>query len=908
MFNKSIIAPLCFLFVTLFIQTTLGQGFSPITYGNGSNDTYLDVVTDADGNIYVAGRYSGENLFGNRNLNRSGLFVQKLTSTGEHLWVVDVDGGTEYAHIAVDSKGAVYLGGAFKSGSSPLEFYDNNNERLEETNFVSNGRNDIFIWKVDKDGNHIRTNRYGIAGGSESITDLVTDAADNLYIATTQQGNFNIGGKSSSGRFSIWKVKEDNTTEWVVFDQNSTSVGASELVVDEQQNVYVSGSFASSVTLAGTVYSNNGNRDAFLWALDSNGATRWVKTAGGSGSDAGISLALSGDGKIYMAGKMVGITNFDGNNIQHTTGGDYDIFLWALSTTNGNHQWVKTIGGSSWDENTALEVDGLGRIVMSGYYTNSAEIGDETLHNNNTASSTGTDGFIWILDAQGNHNKAFTIGGSDDDRAMKAVINNENDIYVVGFFEGTANIGGNSVTSSGSNDGFLWEIAQLLTDPSTVNLSALSGIETIGITTNANLSNMATTNDVDWLETSIDVTNKQLLINYLQNNITTDNRTATVTISGGALSSTVSVIQAGQGSVHYVALEFYEAVTANSSNPDNFIDLGETVRFKIKVKNQLATNLNSVTGTLSTTNSNITITDNQLSFTNIASGGMGLSSDEAEIIISSSASKGEELVFTLSLEDRLSGDVWNASTFSFPVQPMTLGNFLLDDDNNPDSNGDNDGTPEPGETIEFLPTINNVSQFKLYEVSAQLTAQENFISVWDNVAGTGATVFNTVKYNMVSQEYKAIEVDATNVLPENNFVFDYSNSDDFQEINLDLITQSYLHGSNDDGGYLMKWNISKVFNEGALSDNSLKLNDKETVFIFPNPAVNSLTLKVPSLTKGDIEIALMDMNGKTILRETKAQYNTTENITLNISKIAKGAYFLRIKLKDAVQVKQFIKH
>lgn len=258
-------------------------------------------------------------------------------------------------------------------------------------------------------------------------------------------------------------------------------------------------------------------------------------------------------------------------------------------------------------------------------------------------------------------------------------------------------------------------------------------------------------------------------------------------------------------------LKFYNQVTPNTENQSNYIVTGLPIRFKTSVKNELTQNLLTLTGEISCTTTGVTITDNSANYNNIPSGSIGWGIDEFEIIVDESVPAGTLLEFELTTDDQIvTGGPW-VSSFSFPIAPIENGLIFLDDDSNPDSNGDNDGIPEPGETIEILPLLDNVSDFTMALVNGKLTCQQNFINIWNGVNGASGFVYDTWDYNLISNVHAPIDPGATNVMPEADYVFDYQAGNPLQQLDFDMILSGNL---NDASGPLMKWTSHFIYNEG----------------------------------------------------------------------------------------------
>ena len=110
---------------------------------------------DANENIYLTGRLSGTIDFdpgvGVHSLTSNGqqqaFFVEKLDSNGGFIWANSIGGNAAYTEaIAIDTENSVYITGGFEG---TVDF----DPSASSSNLTSTGADDIFIQKMDTDGN-----------------------------------------------------------------------------------------------------------------------------------------------------------------------------------------------------------------------------------------------------------------------------------------------------------------------------------------------------------------------------------------------------------------------------------------------------------------------------------------------------------------------------------------------------------------------------------------------------------------------------------------------------------------------------------------------------------------------------------------------------------------------------------
>lgn len=114
-----------------------------------------------------------------------------------------------------------------------------------------------------------------------------------------------------------------------------------------------------------------------------------------------------------------------------------------------NWTWVSRGGGSTADYGRALAIDNLGNQYVVGHFTGTAYFGGSGL-----SSAGDTDIFIGKLDPSGMWLWAKRAGGTAGDAGLGVATDNAGNIYVSGYFQGTATFGTTTLTSFGMLDIF----------------------------------------------------------------------------------------------------------------------------------------------------------------------------------------------------------------------------------------------------------------------------------------------------------------------------------------------------------------------------------------------------------------------------------------------------------------------
>lgn len=118
----------------------------------------------------------------------------------------------------------------------------------------------------------------------------------------------------------------------------------------------------------------------------------------------------------------------------------------------GNFVWVCKGGGSLYDSGCAIAVDSNNNLYAAGFFEGSAVFGNTSL---NVYGNGGYDIFIAKYDSSGNLIWVKQAGSDDYDESASITTDNLDNVYVTGYFKGTAAFGGSSLTSYGERDIFI---------------------------------------------------------------------------------------------------------------------------------------------------------------------------------------------------------------------------------------------------------------------------------------------------------------------------------------------------------------------------------------------------------------------------------------------------------------------
>ena len=229
-------------------------------HGGGDNDTGYSIAVDDDGNIYVAGRYTGSARFDpsappRDSTGGTDAFLVSYDASWQHRWSLTYGGTLDDSGmtVAIDNAGRVHLAGTFRDtadfGKGSVTAHGDSNP-------------DIFMVAVAaSDGKHLWSRTFG-GEGEEDLWTNIADAKGNIYLTGHFVGPTDFGGKPASSN-------------------------------------------------------GNKNYDGFYagYAADT-GELIFAKTFGGKGYDSGHGLAVDALGNIHLSGTFEGDIDFDGEPLK----------------------------------------------------------------------------------------------------------------------------------------------------------------------------------------------------------------------------------------------------------------------------------------------------------------------------------------------------------------------------------------------------------------------------------------------------------------------------------------------------------------------------------------------------------------------------------------------------------------
>ena len=164
----------------------------------------------------------------------------------------------------------------------------------------------------------------------------------------------------------------------------------------------------------------------------------WAKGLCGSSQNAGYDIAIDPLGNVYTIGSFEGTGDFDpGAGVFNLTpSGAKDIFISKLDAF-GNFVWAKKIGGNLYNIGLSITLDANGNLYATGSFKGTTDF-DPGAGIFNLTSPNYEDIFILKLDASGNFLWVKGMGGILSDNGSSIALDTFGNMYISGYFDGTA--------------------------------------------------------------------------------------------------------------------------------------------------------------------------------------------------------------------------------------------------------------------------------------------------------------------------------------------------------------------------------------------------------------------------------------------------------------------------------------
>lgn len=301
-------------------------------YGGSKTEEAFKVKQTSDGGYIIVGITSSNDgdVTGYHGSTHTDAWILKLNAAGEKEWQKALGGTTteEARDVLQTDDGGYVVAGVAASADGDLT--------------ENNGLEDFWIFKLTSQGNLEWSNVYG---GTDTDMPYAIEEADNggyVIGGLTFSNDGDVSGNHGTIHPDAWlvKISEQGNLEWQKC-YGSTSYDAIWSIAKTFEGNFILG--AETGAMNGDVTTPiAGNSDVWIVKINQLGGIEWQNTFGGSETDYSNHVIQTDSG--YLISCLTQSNNGDvtGNH------GSYEGWLLKLGN-DGNLQWQKCLGGSSFD-------------------------------------------------------------------------------------------------------------------------------------------------------------------------------------------------------------------------------------------------------------------------------------------------------------------------------------------------------------------------------------------------------------------------------------------------------------------------------------------------------------------------------------------------------------------------------
>ncbi|MGB4752597.1 MAG: hypothetical protein WBH60_08190, partial [Fervidobacterium sp.] len=307
------------------------------SFGAGGYDGYL-LKLDGSGNLKWQKTCGGD--------QEDWFNCVRQTSDGGYIavgWTYSYGQGLADVYVVkIDENGKLdwqktYGGSGFDAGYCIEQTIGGGFIIVGESNSFVSGPVDVYIVKIDANGNLEWQETYGSDGSDEAFC-----------IRKTSDGGYIIAGRSdpqNTGMYDayILKIDENGALSW------QKTYGGDDW--DEAKSICQTSD--GGYVAVGVTNSFGAEWDAYAFKIEQDGTLRWQRYFGGTGSDEAHDVCQTDDNCYMIAG------------VTYSFGRGGDVYLLKLDES-GSLKWSKTYGGDTSDEANSIERTFDGGYIIAG--------------------------------------------------------------------------------------------------------------------------------------------------------------------------------------------------------------------------------------------------------------------------------------------------------------------------------------------------------------------------------------------------------------------------------------------------------------------------------------------------------------------------------------------------------------
>lgn len=398
-------------------------------------------------------------------------FLNSNAQDGVHLdWAIANSSpyGDEGVFVTTDGFGNVYTVGTY---FNTIDF----DPGPDTYNLSSNGATDVYIQKLDQDGNFIWARSFG-GPLWEYAYSVQIDVNGNANISGTYSyvvdfdpgSDIELRHYIEDGPTYLLQLNADGDFNWVD-TWSFTFEPYSPVATDDYGNFYLTGYFRDTTDFDPghlvyelvSINSLNGyTKDAFILKLNNNGQFDWVENFVGSSDEMGHSISINNEGHIILAGKFGGAIDADPSSGVNNlfSGGIFLIEFDAL----GDFEWALSAASNYFSGGVYIDSDLNNNIYLNSLFHEDMAVNTVDDSTYQFTSIGFTDAFILKVNSVGEYQWLKYFGDEVPISIEGIGVDSSGFVYSIGNFNDTVDFdpgpGLNEKISNGEGDAFIQKL------------------------------------------------------------------------------------------------------------------------------------------------------------------------------------------------------------------------------------------------------------------------------------------------------------------------------------------------------------------------------------------------------------------------------------------------------------------
>ena len=332
--------------IAVFRLDASGNHLQTYSYGGSSDDLGVRVLYDNNGGYFVIGYTASSDGTATHNRGQYDFWIISAQATGNVLWQ-EVYGGSNVDVVRdalMTPSGNIVMAGYTRSNDQDVS---GNHGNMDGWLVSVNKNTGLINWQLPIGGS--QTDRL------EAVTQL--PSGDFIVVGTTDSSDGDLTSNKGGMDILVAKVSSTGNLMWAENFGGSSEENGYDVTYDASGNIYLTGfTHSSDQDFSG---GNNGGSDAFVMKLDGTGNLVWAKTYGGTATETAYGMTWLNNNLVMTGHAESSNGDLTGNY------GDKDVWVFAVDTA-GALLGQKNFGGSQYDNAHYIITNTAGNLVLTG--------------------------------------------------------------------------------------------------------------------------------------------------------------------------------------------------------------------------------------------------------------------------------------------------------------------------------------------------------------------------------------------------------------------------------------------------------------------------------------------------------------------------------------------------------------